>query len=172
VKELVPVMLLLIGQLFTILAIFITHRKNKELFRHQEQQKRKVKRLNEQVSGFYGPLVLLAARTDFAYSQLQTMIQDGRQSESITLAKEQLVPLNIEIISILSKNIHLMDRSDRFAVYTNYIAHADSFAYAVGKSTEYLLRPRIHYPAGFKAHVDGVYEQIRKAYIKNTEEPA
>ncbi len=171
-KEMIPVLLLLVGQLFTILAIFITHQKNKELFHHQEQQKRKVARLNEQVSSFYGPLVLLAARTDFVYSQLQTMIKDGRQNESVSIAKKQLVPLNVEIISILSKNIHLMDRSDRFSVYANYVAHADSFAYAVENSTEYLLRPRIHYPAGFKAHVDGVYEQIRKAYIKNAEEPA
>jgi len=126
--------LLLIGQLFTVVLLFLTHYLNKrtteQTLNSEIRKKKHVDLIEKQLTDFYGPIYILLS---INHSILGLRF-DSNKGEYTNIVSEEvwhdmrdkiITPNNDEIVKIIRNNIHLIDNSIIHESILKFIIHAE-----------------------------------------------
>ena len=185
IKILVPCLVIMVGW-------FVVHLlsvKREMRFRIRE---RELKRLEDQISKVYGPIVMLRKQTRAAhsvyFSNMPKMTDNPNKIDEQNMTSDDhfihdeitdnyLIPLNNELINIFKENAHLIDYNRIPDTVIPYLNH--SYPFEIGhkitqkKKIEKLYIEQGTFPRDFDNQIEAELKRLQSKYInkKNKELP-
>lgn len=172
----VQITVLLIGQLITIISLFVTNyitRRQQSLLLNDEIQTRKqIEHLEQQLTKFYGPIAALLSMNRAILQLSPYMTKDSLADEVPEelwhdLRDNIMIPNNRAIVDIVKQSFHLIEGRSVPPHVFDFLVHAEVFSIRKkhGFSKENYLA-RFKFPVEFERHIDATVVQLKSEYLR------
>lgn len=167
--------LLLIGQTFTVLLLFLTHFLNKRATERalniEIKTEKRIAHIENQLANFYGPIHILLSinysifklRFDNDADQYTNIVPEAIWHE---LRDQIITPNNDEITMIIKNNIHLINNPIIHQSIIDFVLHAEIRKRELDKKMsqeEYLAR--FKFPSDFFDLVENAIAELQQEHV-------
>lgn len=171
----IQIILVIIAQLFTLAAVFITsylnRRNSAQLIEQELRTRKRTEYLEEQLFKLYGPISILLhmnkallklrfnpETNTFSNAVPETLWQDIRDNV--------IRPNNFRIVRLLKKNFHLLEGSDVPESVVRFIVHAEVFAvqHKHNLANDAYLKD-FRFPVEFEGYILSTTSRLKKEYL-------
>lgn len=171
----IQIILVIIAQLFTLAAVFITsylnRRNSAQLIEQELRTRKRTEYLEEQLFKLYGPISILLhmnkallklrfnpETNTFSNAVPETLWQDVRDNV--------IRPNNFRIVRLLKKNFHLLEGSDVPESVVRFIVHAEVFAvqHKHNLANDAYLKD-FRFPVEFEGYILSTTSRLKKEYL-------
>lgn len=171
----IQIILVIIAQLFTLAAVFITsylnRRNSAQLIEQELRTRKRTEYLEEQLFKLYGPISILLhmnkallklrfnpETNTFSNAVPETLWQDVRDNV--------IRPNNFRIVRLLKKNFHLLEGSDIPESVVKFVVHAEVFAvqHKHNLANDAYLKD-FRFPVEFEGYILSTTSRLKKEYL-------
>lgn len=172
----IQIILVIIAQLFTLAAVFITsylnRRNSVQLIEQELRTRKRAEYLEKQLFKLYGPISILL-HMNKALLKLRFDPETNSFSNAVPAPLWQDVrdnviqPNNFRIVRLLKKNFHLLEGGEIPESVMRFIVHAEVFAlqHKHNLDNEAYLRD-FRFPVEFEHYILSTTGQLKKEYLR------
>lgn len=188
--SIIEVIISIIGLLFIVVGWIIPYRQTIKLDKSnraaqllQTQREMKIKRIDEQLEKYYGPILALLREQSILWTRVHEQMGGGPVFESwqdklsdLSPDKQKLwvhyvdtykIPLQREIVNIMKTNAHLAESSVIQTAPYEFLAYVVGWELLDrqrrdGVPNYYEYHEAVNYPANFNAYIKQTFEKLKQ----------